>query len=166
MFKRIASIAIAALMLGSTAVVAASAVEADEAVAAADESAVGADDNSAVGANEDTGSTGSGNVVYFEVPGDWKNFDKITIYLSGHTSGESNTFAWGSKKGFMTDEGNGIWSYDLAEKGYNLSGDAYSCIFTASATPLIAPATRSRTTLTPTRRAMWLSGRAATTATP
>ena len=130
MFKRIASIAIAALMLGSTAVVAASAVEADEAVAAADESAVGADDNSAVGANEDTGSTGSGNVVYFEVPGDWKNFDKITIYLSGHTSGESNTFAWGSKKGFMTDEGNGVWSFDLADKGYDLSGDTYSCIFT------------------------------------
>ena len=68
--------------------------------------------------------------IYFDVPKDWKNFQKITIYLSGHTTGESNTFAWGSKKGFMTDEGNGIWSYDLAEKGYDLSGDAYSCIFT------------------------------------
>ena len=69
--------------------------------------------------------------IYFDVPKDWKNFQKITIYLSGHTTGESNTFAWGSKKGNMTDEGNGIWSYDLATKGYDISNDAFSCIFTA-----------------------------------
>ena len=54
MFKKIASILLAAIMVGSTAVVAASAAEADNAVAAADDSAVAAADDSAVAAADDS----------------------------------------------------------------------------------------------------------------
>ena len=74
MFKKIASILLAAIMVGSTAVVAASAAEADNAVAAADDSAVAAADDSAVAAADDSAvaagddsTVGAGNKVYFEL---------------------------------------------------------------------------------------------------
>jgi len=54
MFKKIAGIALAAMLIGSTAVVAASAAETDEVVAAADDSAVAAADDSAVAAADDS----------------------------------------------------------------------------------------------------------------
>ena len=77
MFKKIASIAIAAMMLCSTAAIAASAAESDEAVAAADDSsAVAAADDSAVGAENGSEATGAGSEVSFQVPSDWKNFKK------------------------------------------------------------------------------------------
>ncbi len=130
MFKKIASIALAAMMLGSTAVVA-SAAEKDEAVAAADDSsAVAAADDSAVGADEGSESTGAETKIYFDVnSAGWKNFTNITLYLYEH--GGSEIIPWGSKKGNMTDEGNGKWSFDIEGKGYSLdSGKAYGCIFT------------------------------------
>ena len=132
MFKKIASIAIAAMMLGSTAAVAASAAENEEPVAAADNgSVVGADDGSVVGADDGSESTGAGNVIYFDAnSAGWKNYQFITFYLYDHANGEIIT--WGSKNGRMKDGGNGIWSFDLDAKGITLdSSNAYGCIFTA-----------------------------------
>ena len=117
MFKKIASILLAAIMVGSTAVVAASAAEADNAVAAADDSAVAAADDSAVAAADDSAvaagddsTVGAGNKVYFEVNPDlWKNFKTVTLYLYPH--GDSALITWGSKKGNMTDEGCNICAF-------------------------------------------------------
>ena len=109
MFKKIAGIALAAMLIGSTAVVAASAAETDEvvaaaddsAVAAADDSAVAAADDSAVGAEEGSASAGEGSKIYFDANSSgWKNFKTI----------------------------NGIWSFDVSS--YPI-GSNYGCIFTA-----------------------------------
>ena len=70
--------------------------------------------------------------IYFnaETSG-WKNFKTVTCFLYNHSTGEQ-VITWGSKKGNMTDEGNGIWSFDLAEKGYSLLPECdYGVIFTA-----------------------------------
>ena len=132
MFKKIVSIAIAAMMLGSTAAIAATAAEDGSAVAAADDSsAVAAADDSAVGADDGSESTSAGSKIYFDAASSgWKTYKKIYLYLYDHNNGEMIT--WGSKKGMMTDEGNNTWSYDLADKGFNLdSSNSYGCIFTA-----------------------------------
>lgn len=135
MFKKIAGIALAAMLIGSTAVVAASAAETDEvvaaaddsAVAAADDSAVAAADDSAVGAEEGSASAGEGSKIYFDANSSgWKNFKTITFYLYSKADGE--IIAWGSKKGNMKDEGNGMWSFDVSS--YPI-GSNYGCIFTA-----------------------------------
>ena len=69
--------------------------------------------------------------IYFDAnSAGWKDFSYITFYLYEH--GGSEIITWGSKKGHMTNEGNGIWSYDLEAKGYSLnSNKSYGCIFTA-----------------------------------
>ena len=137
MFKKIASIILAAVMVGSTAVVAASAAEADEAVAAAENSAVAAADDSSVAAADDSSvaaadnaTVGDGNKIYFEVNPDlWKNFNTITLYMYPH--GGDALITWGSKKGNMTDEGGNKWSFDFDAKGIEIeSGKQYGMIFT------------------------------------
>ena len=130
MFKKLASIVLAAMMIGSTAIVAASAAESTDAVAAEDSSAVGADDSSAVGA-EGSESTGADSKVYFDVSSmGWNNYKSIMIYLYEHNG--DVLIQWQSKKGRMTDEGNGKYSFDLAAKGYPLdAGKEYACIFLA-----------------------------------
>lgn len=132
MFKKIASIMLAAMLIGSTAVVANAAV-ADDAVAAEevasvgadDSSAVGADDNSAVGADEGSEATGAGNMVYFEVPDGWQN-KSITFYMNDNGS---ELITWGSKKGNMKNESGNLWSFDLSERGLT-PGDHTFVIFT------------------------------------
>ena len=127
MFKKIAGIALAAMLIGSTAVVAASAAETDEVVAAADDSAVAAADDSAVGAEEGSASAGADSKIYFDANSSgWNNYKTITFYLYSKADGEIIT--WGSKKGNMKDEGSGIWSFDCSS--YTL-GSNYGCIFTA-----------------------------------
>ena len=57
-------------------------------------------------------------------------YKNITLYLYDYRYGEIIT--WGSKKGNMTDEGNNIWSFDFAEKNYELEDGAhYGVIVTA-----------------------------------
>ena len=125
MFKKIAGIALAAMLIGSTAVVAASAAETDEVVAAADDSAVAAADDSAVGADDASASTGADSKIYFDANSSgWNNYKTITFYLYSKADGEIIT--WGSKKGNMKDEGSGIWSFDCSS--YTL-GSNYGCIF-------------------------------------
>ncbi len=89
MFKKIAGIALAAMLIGSTAVVAASAAETDEVVAAADDSAVAAADDSAVGAEEGSASAGEGSKIYFDANSSgWNNYKTITFYLYSKADGE------------------------------------------------------------------------------
>ena len=64
----------------------------------------------------------------------WQNYEYIGICIYEH-NGDILT-DWGSKKGRMTDEGNNIWSYDIAEKGaqYGFTLDdnsPYAVIFSA-----------------------------------
>ena len=125
MFKKLAGIALAAMLIGSTAVVA-SAAESDEVVAAADDSAVAAADDSAVGAEEGSGSTGASKIYFDANSSGWNNYKTITFYLYSKADGE--IVGWGSKKGNMKDEGNGTWSFDVSS--YPI-GSNYGCIFTA-----------------------------------
>ena len=69
--------------------------------------------------------------IYFQVPSTWLNFKKITFFLYDHNTGDQ-FITWGSKKGYMTDEGGGIWSYNLENAGFSLDSNRnYGCIFTA-----------------------------------
>ncbi len=121
MFKKIASIILAAMMVSATAVVA-SAAETEETVAAADDSVVAAADDSTVAAADDStvaaaddsGSTvGAGNKVYFKLdPSVWKSAKQVTCYVGTHNGGDA-PFAWGSKKGNCEDEGDNLWSYNF-----------------------------------------------------
>lgn len=126
MFKKLAGIALAAMLIGSTAVVA-GAAETDEVVGAADDSAVAAADDSSVGADDTSASTGADSKIYFDANSvDWKNYSKITVALYSKANGD--IIGWGSKKGQMTDEGNGIWSLDVSSLGIT---NNCGCIFTA-----------------------------------
>lgn len=130
MFKKLASIALAALMVTGTAAIV-SAAETEEAVGAADQSAVAAADESEVGASADS-NTGADSKIYFEVPSFWHNFKDIRLYL--YEVGGDVLIPWNSKKGKMTDEKNGKWSFDLAAKGYTFSDSkTYACIFLTNA---------------------------------
>ena len=67
--------------------------------------------------------------IYFEAPSWWHNYNVIRIYLYNMSTNEA-LINWNSKKGNMTDEGNGIWSFDFTEKGYTFSDSQnYCCIF-------------------------------------
>ena len=132
MFKKIVSIALAAMMLGTTAI-AASAAESEDAVAADDSSAaVGADASNEAGADGGE-AAGDGSTIYFKV-GDagWKNYEFITFFVYEKESG-TQLITWGSKKGRMEDMGDGAtYSFDLAAAGITLdSGKNYGCNFTA-----------------------------------
>lgn len=130
MFKKIASIVLAVLLVVSMTVIAVSAAGTDEAVAAnSDSEAVAAGDGDSVGADEDSGSVGAGNTINFEVdPSLWKNFKTIYCYLYEH--GGDELITWGSKKGAMTNAGNNVWSFDLDAKGISLdSSKQYGVIF-------------------------------------
>ncbi|MBR1481914.1 MAG: hypothetical protein IJ598_02980, partial [Ruminococcus sp.] len=136
MFKKIASVILAAMMVTGTAAVAASAAETDEAVAAADESVVAAADDSAVAAADDSAvaaaddsTVGAGNKVYFEVNPDlWKTFKTVGIYLYEHNGDPLIT--WSAKKGYMTNDGDNKWSYDFEARGITIeSGKQYGLIF-------------------------------------
>ena len=133
MFKKIASILLAVLLVLSMTVIAVSAAESDnDAVAAGDDSAAiaaGSDDDS-VGADDGSGAVG-GNTISFKADKSiWKNFRTITFYLYQH--GGDEIITWGSKKGNMDDAGNDVWTFDLDKKGITLeSGKQYGCIFTA-----------------------------------
>ena len=124
MFKKLASIALAALMVTGTAAIA-SAAETEEAVGAADQSAVAAADESEVGASADS-ETGADSKIYFEAPSFWNNYKDIRLYL--YEVGGDVLIPWNSKKGKMTDEKNGKWSFDMSKFPMSDS-KTYACIF-------------------------------------
>lgn len=132
MFKKLASIALAATMLVGTAGIAASAAEVkdDSAVAAEDQSAVGAQDSDSVGADSESSSVGSGNVINFDASTtDWQNFKYCMCYI--YEIGGDAFFDWGVKKTRMKDEDkDNVWTYDLDSAGVSLeSGKYYAAIF-------------------------------------
>ncbi len=73
----------------------------------------------------------SENKIYFYAnPNLWKNVSTPTFYLYSYSE-DFELFPWGSKKGKMTNEGGGFWSFDLADKGFSFAQDAsYGCTFT------------------------------------
>ena len=74
-----------------------------------------------------------GKLYFYASPELWKNYKTATVYIYEHGfSDHGQSFhLWGSKKGNMTEEGNGIWSFDFAEKGYEPEADRqYGLIFT------------------------------------
>ena len=71
-----------------------------------------------------------GKIYFYADPAMWQNYEYIDIYF--YDNNGDNLIDWGSKKGRMTDEGNNIWSYDIAEKGYTIDdSSSYGVIFSA-----------------------------------
>ena len=71
------------------------------------------------------------NSIYFYVNDNlWKHFNNITMYIYEHNGDACIT--WGSKKGNMTNCGNGFWGFDFDAKGIELDpSKQYGIIFTA-----------------------------------
>lgn len=157
MLKKVTGIALAVMLIGSTAAVTAGAAEADnltaasdsaaaaaktdpEAVGAADGAAVAAADGQdsvaaggedSVAAKDDSAATGAGNKIYFDANTvDWKNYKRIVVSIYRHV-GES-FITWGAKsKGNMSDnDKDGIWEFDLDKAGITLEKDC-ACLFAA-----------------------------------
>ena len=74
----------------------------------------------------------SSNKIYFDVNDVlWRDFSTITCYIYEHPDNEP-LFEWGSRKGDMTNEGDGVWSFDFDAKGISLEPEKlYGVIFTA-----------------------------------
>ena len=127
MFKKIASVLMAASMLLGVAAVSASAAESEESVAAEGSSEVAADASSEVSAAKeiyfDVNSSGWGNVrtVYCHV---WRPDGKDT------TSGEGWPAWQGKKEKCKFDKNTGIATYDLSKTGndFNESEGRYYCV--------------------------------------
>lgn len=137
MFKKIASLVLAATMLVATASFAASAAETDEvAVAAADDSsAVGADSSSEVGADSSS-EVGAANTISFDVKkSGWNNVKKVFCHI-WRADGTGDWPAWQTKKEQCTyDADTGIATYDLSKTGNTISksdGRVYCVIFSAN----------------------------------
>lgn len=61
----------------------------------------------------------SGGKIYWQLPDDWKNAAEIVYaHVYGH-NGEV-LYDWQTKNEKMTDEGNGIWSYEVPSGPYDL----------------------------------------------
>ena len=137
MFKKIASLVLAATMLVATASFAASAAETDEvAVAAADDSsAVGADSSSEVGADSSS-EVGAANTISFDVKkSGWNNVKNVFCHI-WRADGTGDWPAWQTKKEKCTyDADTGIATYDLTKTGNTISqsdGRVYCVIFSAN----------------------------------
>ncbi len=86
----------------------------------------------ASGAQADAETGASGHVIYFDAAScGWDDGERILLYCYDPSGLEEELIPWGSnKRGGMTDEGNGIYSYDFDAKGIDLqSGKQYSLIF-------------------------------------
>ena len=172
MFKKIASIALAAAMLTSAAAIAASAADTDEAVGAVEDSALGADESGSELGAEAGDTVAAGNTLSFDAnTAGWKNYKKVFCYIWEY--GGSAFADFGAKETKCSDEdGDGVWTFDLSAAGWNLqSGKEYGVIFrpitclsvpSATATLLSATAPPMRTPRTPARLLPLLSGRVRT----
>ena len=136
MFKKIASLVMAAAMLSSTAAFAASAAETDDSSVAADSSSeVGADSSSEVGADS-SDATGAANVINFDVKkSGWGNVKNMFCHV-WRPDGTGEAHAWQSKKEKCTyDAATGIATYDLSKTNFDISksdGREYCVIFSAN----------------------------------
>ena len=145
--KKTIAFLISATLLLSALPLSVSAAEAEgEAVAATEAEPVGAEEtdsnvgaeeaDSNVGAEADSESTGSNNVIYFEVPSDWsQNIVDQGVFTYLYDLKDGAMITWGAKKGKMKKESDGKYSFDLVEKGFELASDHnYFVIFAAGST--------------------------------
>ncbi len=137
MFKKIASLVIAATMLSTTAAFAVSAAEADDSSVAADSSSeVGADSSSEVGADSSDATGAEKNVISFDVKkSGWGNVKNMFCHI-WRPDGQGDAHAWQSKKEKCTyDDATGIATYDLSKTNFDISksdGRVYCVIFSAN----------------------------------
>lgn len=145
--KKTIAFLISATLLLSALPFSVSAAEAEgEAIAATEADAVGAEEtdsnvgaeeaDSNVGAESDSESVGSNNAIYFEVPSDWsQNIVDQGVFTYLYDLKDGAMITWGAKKGKMKKESDGKYSFDLAEKGFELASDHnYFVIFAAGST--------------------------------
>lgn len=124
MLKKLFAIVLAALIIASTASVAAFAAEVEDAV-------VGADSASSAGADTSSSATGSGDTVKFDASA-WKNF--TIIYCHIWVRGGGDFFPWQSKKEACKKIGDNLYEYDLSmltkstENPEGLKADTDYCI--------------------------------------
>jgi LPXTG-motif cell wall-anchored protein len=129
MLKKIISIALAALMVMSVAVVVASAADTDSASA-------GAEVSNSAGADTSNSSTGSSNVIYFDYGTTWKNVSQIYAHI--WVIGGDSFYSW-QAGGEKCDRVSGTkWSYDLSKLSQSTTisgglkkGTDYAVIFSA-----------------------------------
>lgn len=142
MFKKIASLFVAAAMITATAAITASAAEAEvETVAAEDSAVVSADSSSEVGADSASSEVGAGNTISFDVDkSKWGNVKTVYCHIwkadgTPTSSGEAWP-EWQTKKELATyDKETGIATYDLSKTGHEFSksdGKIYCVIFSAN----------------------------------
>lgn len=130
MFKKIASLVIATIMMISTVAITASAAEVEaDTVGAEDSAVVSADNSLEVGADAGSDSVGAGNTLSFDVnSAGWKNYKKIFCHIWVYGGDELNP--WQSKKELCKDNGDGTFTYDLSKVTIE-SGTLYAVIFSA-----------------------------------
>ena len=139
MFKKIASLAIAATMMVGTAAVTASAAEVEaDTVGAEDSAVVSADNSSEVGADTASDTVGAGNVVKFDAKKSGWNLDtNKKFYCHIWKSDGSGTWPeWQTKAELCTfDKETGIATYDLSKTKNTISpsdGKVYCVIFSSN----------------------------------
>lgn len=141
MFKKIASLFVAAAMITATAAITASAAETDaETVAAEDSAVVSADSSSEVGADSSS-EVGAGNTISFDVKkSNWGNVKTVYCHIwkadgTPTSSGEAWP-EWQTKKELATyNKDTGIATFDLSKTGHEFSksdGKIYCVIFSAN----------------------------------
>lgn len=131
MFKKFLSLALVLMLVMGMAAIAASAAQVEISENAADTpAAVGAEGAADTGADGGA-ETGADSKIYFDTNGTgWNNFDLIAFHIWAIDDDSFTGFDWGGKKENGTDEGNGIWSYDIASKIAPLQdGKQYCVIF-------------------------------------
>lgn len=133
MFKKVMSLALASTLVLSAGAFAASAAEAEEAVAANDESVVSADDSSAVAADDES-QVGANPTIYFDTKSaGWNNFKTVFCHV-WKADGTGTWPDWQLRPERCTDEGNGIYAYDLTKTKNDIKpsdGKLYCVIFSA-----------------------------------
>jgi len=139
MFKKIASLAIAATMMVGTAAITASAAEVEaDTVGAEDSAVVSADNSSEVGADTASETVSAGSVIKFDVKKSGWNLETTKkVYAHVWKADGSGTWPeWQSKKEQCTyDSSTGIATYDLSKTGNTISpsdGRVYCVIFSAN----------------------------------
>ena len=131
MFKKFLSLALVLMLVMGMAAIAASAAQVEISENAADTpAAVGAEGAADTGADGGA-ETGADSKIYFDTNGTgWNNFDLIAFHIWAIDDDSFVGFDWGGKKENGTDEGNGIWSYDVASKIAPMQdGKQYCVIF-------------------------------------
>ena len=139
MFKKIASLAIAATMMVGTAAITASAAEVEaDTVGAEDSAVVSADSSSEVGADAGSEAVSAGSVVKFDAKKSGWNLETNKKYYCHiwKADGSGSWPEWQTKAELCTfDKDTGIATYDLSKTGNTINasdGRIYCVIFSSN----------------------------------